>query len=1235
MTEIRAEQLKQMLKERIFVLDGAMGTLIQSYGLTENDFRGPRYADHPVSLQGNNDILSLTRPDIIEEIHNAYLKAGTDIIETNTLNANAVSQMDYHTEQDVYDMNFAAARLASKMADKFTASQPSKPRFVAGILGPTNRTGSISPDINDPGFRNITFDQLRDAYSVQAEGLIDGGVDFLMVETVFDTLNARAALFAIMDLLARRSLDIPAWVSGTVADASGRNLSGQTIEAFWISISHAGLFCVGLNCAFGAEALRPHVEELSGIADVPVSVHPNAGMPDEFGKYNETPERMANQLREFAESGFVNIVGGCCGTTPDHIKAIAQAVEGIAPRKIPKVEPYCRLSGLEPLIIRPDSLFVNIGERTNVMGSARFARLIKQEDYEGAIKVALQQVQNGAQVIDVNMDEAMLDSKKAMIEFLNHVASEPEISRVPVMLDSSKWEVIEAGLKCLQGKGIVNSISLKDGEDEFRKKAALIKQYGAAAIVMAFDENGQAETYERKVEICSRSYRILTEQVGFRPQDIIFDPNIFAVATGIAEHNNYAVDFIKACRTIKETLPHSLVSGGISNLSFAFRGNDYIREIMHSVFLYHAVGGGMDMGIVNAGQLTVYDEIPDNLRTAAEDVILNRRKDATTRLTELAAKTKGMVSKKIQTLEWRTEQVEKRLNYALVHGISDYIESDTKEALEKYKNPVKVVEGPLMDSINMVGDRFGSGKMFLPQVVKSARVMKKAVSVLEPFLEAKKLSGVSQSNGKILLATVKGDVHDIGKNIVGVMLSCSNYEVIDMGVMTPAEKLLETARKENVDLIGLSGLITPSLDEMIHIASEMERQDFTMPLLIGGATTSRVHTAVKIAPVYHGATVYVPDASRSVQVVNNLLNRDNKLEFITRMKQEYEEIRRKRESEQAKKNLLPLYEARKCKTPIDWKGYNPKRPGMTGIKIFEDYKIDELIPYINWQMFFLAWNLPGQYPAVFEHKKYGKQAKELFSDANKMLQYIVDDKMLTVKAVFGLFPANAIGDDIEIYTDDNRSDSLGIIHNLRQQVEKNQGKTYSCLTDFITPEDSGIKDYIGAFAVTAGFGVEKFTADFMSTKDDYKSIMIKLLADRLAEAFAERLHERIRTEFWGYAKDENLSKEELISGKYIGIRPAPGYPSCPDHTEKRILFDLLDVEKNIGVELTEYFAMKPAASVSGWYFSHPESHYFSLGQIGKDQVIDYARRKGMSVAEVERWLTPNLFYKTLNNTVKL
>jgi len=1228
MSKIKTEKLKQLLRERILVLDGAMGTLIQSYGLTEADFCGRRYANHPVSLKGNNDILSLTRPEIIEQIHNAYLESGADIIETNTLNANAVSQSDYHTEHDVYDMNLNSARLARKAADRFMANQPDKPRFAAGILGPTNRTGSISPDINNPGFRNITFDQLRDAYTVQTESLIDGRVDILMVETIFDTQNVRAALFAIMELLKKRGLDIPLWVSGTIADANGRNLSGQTVEAFLISVSHADLFCVGLNCAFGAEALRPHLEELSRIADIPVSVHPNAGMPDEFGNYNETPEHMAGQLKEFAESGFVNIAGGCCGTTPNHIKAISQAVESIPPRKIPTVEPYCRLSGLEPLIIKPDSLFVNIGERTNVMGSAKFAKLIKQENYEGALKVALQQVRNGAQVIDVNMDEAMLDSKKAMVEFLNHIASEPEISRVPVMLDSSKWEVIEAGLKCLQGKGIVNSISLKDGEDEFTRRASLIKQYGAAAIVMAFDENGQAETYKRKIEICSRSYSILTEKVGFRPQDIIFDPNIFAVATGIAEHNNYAVDYIKACRTIKETLQHSLVSGGVSNLSFAFRGNNYIREMMHSVFLYHAVNAGMDMGIVNAGQLTIYDEITDDLREVVEDVILNRRNDATARITEIAANIKGIISKKTQTLEWRSEHVEKRLNYAIVHGEDEFIEPDIKEALKEYEDPVKVIEGPLMKSMNTVGDRFGSGKMFLPQVVRSARVMKKAVSVLEPFLEVNRFPGANKSNGKILLATVKGDVHDIGKNIVGVILGCNNYEIIDMGVMIPAEKILETARKENVDMIGLSGLITPSLDEMAHISSEMERQGFTIPLLIGGATTSRVHTAVKISPAYHGAVVYVPDASRSVQIVSNLLNKNNRQEFITRTNQEYEEIRQKREIEQAKKNLLPLNEARKRKTSIDWQSYKPKQPGMTGIKIFENYKIDELIPYIDWQMFFLAWKLPGQYPAIFEHKKYGKQAEELFADANRMLKRIVNDKLLTAKAVFGIFPANAIGDDIKIYTDDNRSDSLGVVHNLRQQVEKPAGKSYDCLTDFIAPENSGIKDYIGAFAVTAGFGVEKFTADFKNKQDDYKSIMIKLLADRLAEALAEKLHERIRKEFWAYAKGENLSKEELISGKYIGIRPAPGYPSCPDHTEKRLLFDLLDVEKNIGIELTENFAMKPVASVCGWYFSHPESHYFSLGQIGRDQVDDYARRKGMSVTEVERWLAPNLFYRT-------
>jgi 5-methyltetrahydrofolate--homocysteine methyltransferase len=1223
----RIEQLRKGLKERILVLDGPRGTMIQSCNLQEADFRGDRFADHPCDLKGNNDLLSLTRPDILEDIHRAFLEVGADIIGTNTFNANTISQSDYQTEGLAYEMNLVSAQLARKVADEFTSRQPDKPRFVVGDIGPTNRTCSISPDVNSPGYRNITFDQLRDAYTEQARGLLDGAVDILMIETIFDTLNAKAALFAIRQLLKERELDIPIWVSGTISDASGRTLSGQTTEAFWISVSLADLFCVGLNCALGAEALRPYIEELSRVADTLVSIHPNAGLPNEFGQYDETPEYMAGILKDFARQGFLNIVGGCCGTRPEHIKAIAEAVEGMPPRQVPTPEPYCRLSGLEPLTIRPDSLFVNVGERTNVAGSTRFALLIKEGAYEEALKVARQQVRNGAQIIDVNMDEAMLDSLAAMTTFLNHVASDPDISRVPVMLDSSKWEVIEAGLKCLQGKGIVNSISLKDGEDEFKRRADLVRQYGAATIVMAFDEDGQADTYEKKIAICSRSYRILTEEVGFAPQDIVFDPNIFAVATGMDEHNDYAVAYINACRTIKETLPHCLISGGVSNLSFSFRGNDAVREAMHSVFLYHAVKAGMDMGIVNAGQLAIYDEIPEELRQAAEDVILNRQEDATTRLIDLAEKVRGTGKKNVEDLSWREQPVAGRLSYALVNGIVDFIEKDTEEARLQFEKSIEVIEGPLMSGMNTVGELFGDGKMFLPQVVKSARVMKKAVAVLLPYLEAEKDAGGSRSSGKILLATVKGDVHDIGKNIVGVVLACNNYEIIDLGVMVPAEKILETARKEDVDIVGLSGLITPSLEEMTHVASEMERQNFDTPLLIGGATTSRVHTAVKIEPSYQGSTIHVTDASRAVGVVRNLLSEDRRWKYIKQLKDKYEEVRIEHSSRQASVMLISIEEARRNRVPIDWSSYSPKLPETLGITVFDDYPISELIPYIDWTPLFIAWELPGRYPRILEYEHVGKEARRLFADANQLLKQIVDEKLLTARGVVGLFPANAVGDDIEVYTDNNRQEVKTSIHCLRQQKRKKAGRYNACLADFVAPKDSGVEDFVGAFAVTAGVGTEKLVSKYESQQDDYNAIMTKALADRLAEAFAERLHQRVRTELWNYAAGENLEGDDLIAEKYTGIRPAPGYPACPDHTEKGDLFELLKVGENAGIELTESFAMKPAASVSGYYFSHPKSYYYGLGKIDRDQITEYARRKGLSVGEVEKWLAPNLAYE--------
>jgi len=1218
--------LRDALRRRILVLDGAMGTMIQSYALTESDFRGERLAAHDRDLKGNNELLSLTRPDVIEAIHRAYFAAGADLVETNTFNANAISQHDYGTEGLVAELNRASAKIARRVAEEFTAKDPAKPRFVIGALGPTNRTASLSPDVSDPGFRNVTFADLAGAYREQAEGLLAGGVDLLLVETVFDTLNCKAALFALRELLDERDLDVPLMVSGTITDASGRTLSGQTTEAFWNSIRHADLFSVGLNCALGAKELRPYVEELATIADVPVTCHPNAGLPNAFGGYDDTPESMSEALGEFAASGFLNVVGGCCGTTPEHIRAIAAAVADLPPRVIPERPRICRLSGLEPLNIRPDSLFVNVGERTNVTGSSRFAELIKAGDYESALGVARQQVENGAQVIDINMDEAMLDSEAAMVRFLRLIAAEPDISRVPVMLDSSKWEIIEAGLRCLQGKGIVNSISLKEGEAAFLDRARLVRRYGAAAVVMAFDEQGQADTVERKVAICTRSYRLLTERLGFPPEDIIFDPNIFAIATGIPEHNRYGIAYLEACQEIKRTLPHALVSGGVSNLSFSFRGNNAIREAMHSAFLYHAIRAGMDMGIVNAGQLAVYSDIPPELLTAVEDVLFDRRPDATDRLLALADRFQG-TTREAKDDAWRSLPVRERLVHALVEGVIDHIEADTEEARAASARAIEVIEGPLMDGMNVVGDLFGSGKMFLPQVVKSARVMKRAVAYLVPFIEREKGDGERSAKGKILLATVKGDVHDIGKNIVAVVLRCNNYDVLDLGVMVPAAKILDTAEAEGVDVVGLSGLITPSLDEMAHVAREMRRRGLTQPLLIGGATTSRMHTAVKIAPAYDGTTVHVLDASRGVGVVSNLLSAERRDRFQEEVRAEYHRLREAHGQREHTKALRALDDARTRHMAIAWADYVPPRPAGMGITRFAPYPLDELVDYIDWTPFFHTWELRGAYPAILDDPRVGEQARALLADARALLDRIVRDRRLEARAVAGFFPANAEGDDIAVFTDEDRREPVAMLRHLRQQMVKPDDRPNLCLADFIAPRASGVPDWIGAFAVTAGHGLETLVAEFEAAHDDYNAILAKALADRLAEALAERLHERVRRELWGYAADERLANDALIAERYRGIRPAPGYPACPDHTEKRTLFALLDVEAATGIQLTESCAMWPAAAVSGWYFSHPDAFYFGVGKIGRDQVEDYARRKGLARDEAERWLAPNLAYE--------
>uniref|UniRef100_UPI0035E3C9EE methionine synthase n=2 Tax=Pantoea eucalypti TaxID=470933 RepID=UPI0035E3C9EE len=1221
----KIDALHQQLAQRIMVLDGGMGTMIQSYRLEEEDYRGSRFADWPCDLKGNNDLLVLSKPDVIREIHDAYLAAGADILETNTFNATSIAMADYQMESLSAEINYEAARLARACADAWTAKTPDRPRYVAGVLGPTNRTCSISPDVNDPAYRNVTFNQLVEAYRESTRALVEGGSDIIMIETVFDTLNAKAAIYAVQTEMEALGVTLPLMISGTITDASGRTLSGQTTEAFYNSLRHAEPLSFGLNCALGPDELRQYVAELSRIAEGYVTAHPNAGLPNAFGEYDLDAELMAQQIGEWATSGFLNIIGGCCGTTPKHIAAMVAAVEGVAPRPLPTIPVACRLSGLEPLNITAESLFVNVGERTNVTGSAKFKRLIKEEKYNEALEVALQQVQSGAQIIDINMDEGMLDAEAAMVRFLNLIAGEPDIARVPIMIDSSKWEVIEKGLQCIQGKGIVNSISMKEGEAAFIHHARQVRRYGAAMVVMAFDEVGQADTRARKIEICRRAYHILTEQVGFPPEDIIFDPNIFAVATGIDEHNNYAMDFIGACEDIKRELPHAMISGGVSNVSFSFRGNDPVREAIHAVFLYYAIRNGMDMGIVNAGQLAIYDDLPTELREAVEDVILNRRDDGTERLLALAEKYRGGKSdgaQEKQLAEWRSWDVVKRLEYSLVKGITEFIEQDTEEARQQVPRPIEVIEGPLMSGMNVVGDLFGEGKMFLPQVVKSARVMKQAVAYLEPFIEASKEAG--RSNGKIVLATVKGDVHDIGKNIVGVVLQCNNYEIVDLGVMVPGEKILKTAREVNADIIGLSGLITPSLDEMVNMAKEMERQGFTLPLLIGGATTSKAHTAVKIEQHYSGPTVYVQNASRTVGVVSSLLSATLKDDFVARTRKEYETVRIQHARKKPRTPPVSLQTARDNATSIDWESYSPPVPHRLGVSQVEA-SIATLRHYIDWTPFFMTWSLAGKYPRILEDEVVGEEAQRLFADANAMLDRLSEQSLLKPRGVVGIFPANRVGDDIHLYSDERRDEVLCVSHHLRQQTEKTDFANY-CLADFVAPKTSGKADYLGAFAVTGGLEEDALAEAYDRQHDDYNKIMVKALADRLAEAFAEYLHERVRKVIWGFAPNENLSNEELIRENYQGIRPAPGYPACPEHTEKAAIWRLLAVEAQTGMKLTESYAMWPGAAVSGWYFSHPDSRYFAVAQIQRDQVEDYAARKGMSVTEVERWLAPNLGY---------
>ncbi|MBA3660175.1 MAG: methionine synthase [Gammaproteobacteria bacterium] len=1213
--------LSEALQRRILILDGGMGTMIQQHRLDEADYRGTRFQEYDHPLKGNNDLLSLTQPDIIKAIHLAYLEAGSDLIETNSFNSTAIALADYHMSELAYELNFASAQLARLATDEMTRLTPEKPRFVVGILGPTNRTASLSPDVNDPGFRNVKFDELVASYVTAISGLVDGGSHLLMIETIFDTLNSKAAIFAVEHYFAKHACRLPVMISGTITDASGRTLSGQTTEAFWYAVRHANPFSIGLNCALGPAALRPYVQTLSKIADTFVSLHPNAGLPNAFGEYDETPEQMATTIAEFTEAGFINIVGGCCGTTPEHIKAIAAAVAPMPVRKIPTIPKACRLSGLEPLIIDDQSLFVNVGERTNVTGSSRFADLIRSDNYAQALEVALDQVQNGAQIIDINMDEGMLDAESAMVRFLNLIAAEPDISRVPIMIDSSKWSVIEAGLKCIQGKGIINSISLKDGEPAFIEKAQLAKNYGAAIVVMAFDEDGQADTEDRKVEICRRSYQVLTEKVKFPAEDIIFDPNIFAIATGIAEHNRYGLDFIKALKRIKAELPYALISGGVSNISFSFRGNNPLREAIHAVFLFYAIQAGMDMGIVNAGSLAIYEDIPKDLLILIENVLFNRSDEATEQLLDAATNIKSQGKTKKDDLAWRSLPIGERLTHALVSGINQFIIEDTEEARLTLNDPLQVIEGPLMDGMNIVGDLFAEGKMFLPQVVKSARVMKQAVAHLEPFLAANQVT--AKPKGKIILATVKGDVHDIGKNIVGVVLRCNSYEIIDLGVMTPCAKILQAARDEGANIIGLSGLITPSLEEMTDVAKEMEREKFTIPLLIGGATTSRAHTALKIEPHYSGPTIHVVDASRAVGVASNLLG-ENHDQFVQQTRKDYIKLRELHKNKSSLNRMITLEEARLNKVKIDWKNHQIHRPKFLGIQAFQNYPLTNLVPFIDWTPFFHTWELSASYPKIFTDEVVGESAKSLYNDAQRMLKTIVAENWITANAVIGFFPANSIGDDIEIYTDESRTEVLNRFCMLRQQTRKATGKFNHCLADFVAPKALGHCDYVGAFAVTAGLGIEKYLAEFEKNHDDYNSIMLKALADRLAEGFAEYMHRRVRKEFWGYAHDEKLTNDQLIAEEYRGIRPAPGYPACPDHTEKPALFSLLSAPEQANIILTENFAMLPASSVSGFYFAHPESTYFGIGKIAEDQVVDYANRKQMDLSLIKRWLAPNL-----------
>jgi len=1219
--------LTHRLSQRILILDGGMGTMLQNAQLSEEDFRGERFRAWPSDLKGNNDLLALTCPDVVARIHRDYLEAGADILETNTFNSTRLSQADYGMEDLVPELNRESARLAREVCDA-VAAETDVPRYVAGVLGPTSRTASLSPDVNDPAKRNVTFDELRDNYYEAASALIEGGADLIMIETIFDTLNAKAAIYALEELFDDLDRRLPVMISGTITDASGRTLSGQTTEAFWNSVRHANPLSVGLNCALGAEELRPYLEELATKADTFVSAHPNAGLPNEFGEYDQTPEEMAAIVGEFAQSGLVNIIGGCCGSTPDHIRAIAEAVHSMAPRQVPERSKACRLSGLEPFNIEADSLFVNVGERTNVTGSARFKRLIVEEDFTTALEVALEQVENGAQIIDINMDEGMLESQEAMVRFLNLIAGEPDIARVPIMIDSSKWDIIEAGLKCVQGKAVVNSISLKEGEAAFREQATKCRRFGAAIVVMAFDEEGQADTFARKTEICERAYRLLVDEIGFPPEDIIFDPNIFAIATGIEEHNNYAVDFIEATQWIREHLPHAMVSGGVSNVSFSFRGNNPVREAIHSVFLYHAIRAGLTMGIVNAGQLAVYDDLPTELREAVEDVVLNRRSDGTERLLEIADQYKGDGSgaAKKEDLEWRSWPVNKRIEHALVKGVTAYIEEDTEEARAKAERPIEVIEGPLMDGMNVVGDLFGAGKMFLPQVVKSARVMKQAVAYLIPFIEAEK-SEDTQAKGKIVMATVKGDVHDIGKNIVGVVLQCNNYEVIDLGVMVPTEKILQAAIDNDADIIGLSGLITPSLDEMVHVAKEMQRHGMNLPLLIGGATTSKAHTAVKIEPQYEHPVIYVTDASRAVGVAGRLLAPNLKSAYVAEIREEYEKVRERNAKRRPKAADLDYTQARKRRFRTDWVNHTPAKPNTLGLMTFDDYDLEELVERIDWTPFFMSWQLAGKYPKILNDEVVGEAAQSLFADAQVMLRKLIDEQRVHARGVIGLWPANSVDDDvIEVYADESRTKVIERLHHIRQQTTKGRDGICYSLADFIAPKESGKPDWIGGFAVTTGHGVDELSKAYEAAGDDYNAIMVQALTDRLAEAFAERMHERVRKEFWGYVPEEALDNDALIAEKYQGIRPAPGYPACPDHTEKATLFRLLNATENTGLTLTENFAMWPAAAVSGWYFAHPQSKYFSTGKITRDQVEVLAERKQMPLTEMERWLSPVLSY---------